>query len=162
MSNQLKNQPAYYVPYARLRKDIDGLKAGAEYPINQDNFRFDFKKNKIKIMVHVPYACNIIEVPLCDVDLFVNVIVPKFKIGSVVAKTTTAQVYRVYEHSIVQGKVWYRDGWSEATGLESGCHEDKLRQATDLEAASDQVKSNDNLVKEKKPDRYQYVMSNQY
>ncbi len=166
-----KNEPVYHVPYVRIREDIkimhllDKLKAGQEFPIHDEHSFVSqwtpFNAEEIEIMVHDFMGCNITKVPLARVDMFVNRIIPKFKLGDVVLGKEgkgKKSAWRVFEYTLSQGKVWYRDGWGVATNHESGMTEENLRLATKEEAESWEVKYNDDLVKEKKPSVFKDVI----
>jgi len=161
--NHKKNEPVYHIPYVRIREDIkvfhlsEKLLAGQEFPIHDEHSFVSsftpFKSDEIEIMVHDIIGCNITKVPLARVDMFVNRIIPKFKLGDIVMGKEgkgKKSAWRVLEYTISQGRVWYRDGWGVATNCESGMTEENLRLATKEEAESWEVKYNDDLVKEKK------------
>lgn len=157
-----KNQSAYHIPYVRLREDIMSLKAGAEYPIHDETPPYNpLKPDEIEIMVSDTWGCLITRVPLVRVDTFVNRITPKFKLGDIVTDKDNdgrMSVWRVFEYTIVQGRVWYRNGWSIATNCENGMYEDKIRLATKEEIGKKGFEYYDSLVKEKKPEVYKSVI----
>lgn len=151
------NEPAYYIPYVRFTQDypskyVGHIAKGSEYPVNQDNSILGLADDEISIQVLTAYANNIINVDSGYVQLFIKVIRPIFKIGDVVFNTQSRILgaFRIYSYGIVAGRIWYRDGWSEATGCESGVHEENLRLATPKEAEGWEVEYNDSLVRDKK------------
>lgn len=160
-----KNQPVYYIPYVRMREDIMSIKAGAEYPIYGEqsvpSSIIPFKADEIEIMVSAFMGCNIIKVPLARVDMFVNRIIPKFKLGDIVTDKDNdgrMSVWRIFEYTILQGRVWYRNGWSLATNCENGMYEDKIRLATKEEIEKKGFEYYDSLVKEKKLEIFKSVV----
>lgn len=153
----MKNQPVYYIPMVRMRMSfkpfcLDELKEGEEYPIS-DNHNFCDEK-MILIMISTNMGCNIASVPKNHVDLFVKEVVPKFKLGQIVSKKNGGQPFRIYGYSLIQGSVWYQDGWSFATECASGCYEEDLREATEIENSSWEIEYNDDLVKKSHPSMY--------
>lgn len=153
----LNNQPIYYIPYVRFEQDYfskfsnGALKRGWEYPIQLEHLNgFEPKKDEIDIMILTRYANNIVRVDINYVQTFVKILIPKFKIGDVLVNKDGTAPHRVYAYGIVHARIWYRDGWSEATGYESGRSEDDLRLATAEEAASWEVGYYDSLVEDKK------------
>jgi len=159
-----KNAPLYHLPYVRIREDIMSLKAGGEYPIYEESIPssvLPFKADEIKIMVSTIMGCNIVTVPLARVDMFVNRITPKFKLGDIVTDKNNdgrMSVWRIFEYAILQGRVWYRNGWSIATNCENGMYEDKIRLATKEEIEAKGFEYYDSLVKEKKPSVFRDVI----
>ena len=127
----LINQPVYYIPYVRIIKAIDSytttpLSIGDEYPIQLDKGTFNHNPDCITIMVHSPIACHIYDINKDKLETFVKEVVPTFKVGDIVKRGEKGSPYKVAEHCITQGKIWYRDGWSLDTGFESGVHEENL------------------------------------
>ena len=110
-------------------------------------------------MVHSSHACNIHGIPKDKVELFVKLVVPKFKVGQVV-KTEGGKndSYRIWRYYLCQGRIRYRDGWSVATGCASGKSEEDLELATGDDLDCWGIEYNDNLVKEKQPSVYNAVM----
>lgn len=158
----MKNQPVYYVPMVRMRMNfkpfcLDELKEGAEYPISDSHHSYDEKM--ISIMVSTNMGCNIANVQKNHVDLFVKEVVPKFKLGQIVAKKDGGQPFRIYGCSLLQGRMWYQDGWSLATGFASGRHEEDLKEATEKESSSWEVEYNDDLVKKSHPSIYNLFLT---
>lgn len=155
------NNAAYYVPYVKLREDFkpylgETLKKGDEFPVHLENSNFNFDPEQVEIMVHGKYFCNIHKIPLEKVKMFVKVIRPKFKLGQVVKNVGSRNGgFRIYRYTIIQGKVWYMDGWCVATGYQSGCHEDDLILADEEKADVDYY---DSLMQEKQPSIYNAIM----
>lgn len=161
-----KNQNVYYVPHVRIKEDFKNividLKAGSEYPIADiDDTMIPYKKDEIGIMVSDKMFCQHTTVPINQVELFVKIIVPKFKLGDIVKKSGSKNnTFRIYEYCLLQGKIWYRDGWSIATGCESGVHEECLEYIGNNDIDISGIHYYDKLVSEKYPEHYKYVMSN--
>ena len=156
-----KNQSVYYIPYVRLKQDTYGagvgtLVEGSEYPIKLNNIAFDLK-GKIPIMVLTKHACNIVHLKDEEVETFVKRVEPKFKLGQVVKNVKSGGHFRIWEVDIISGRIWYRNGWSIATGYENGVGEENLIAADDSEQWH--VEYNDKLVEQKKPDYYKFVMN---
>jgi hypothetical protein len=159
-----KNQPVYYVPYARVIVDkircpgFDNITKGKEFPIEVDPYSEHI--NEVGILIADPMFCHHVHVPKDQVELFVKTIVPKYKLGHIVKKIGVKHdTFRIYEYTLLQGKIWYRDGWSVATGCESGVHEDELEHPGQGEVDVSGCVYMDRLVSNSKPDWYKYVMA---
>lgn len=162
------NQCVYYLPYVRFRQKYEHRFGGFvferndEFPIQQEVAPINFDDNTVHIMATGNYVINVIPVPLLYVELYVKIVKPSFAVGDVVASKMDVKnglsAYRIYEYTIRSGRVWYRNGWSVATGCESGCFEENLRPASKEEMASWQVDYYDNLVKDKNAQRYNCIV----
>lgn len=146
------NQPVYYIPYVEILKDFDyfGIKGkkGDIFPIAEETMSYDFNKNNVSIMVHQAFGCNIIPLPEQDVKLFVNKLIPKFKLGEIVSNLDdNKSPFRIAQHCIIQGKIWYRTCWSVSTGFEGGRHEEFIRSAPECKDSWEIANEDDNLKK---------------
>lgn len=165
---KLENQPVYYLPSVKFKEDFlvrylpKNFHKDSIYPIEIDNNLTSFDPHKeIQIISHDEFHCNIIPISLDKVELLCQLIVPKYKLGDIVVKKDARDecgIFRIYEYTLLQGKIWCRDSWSVATDLEGGVFEENLRLATDEEKTMWPVKSGDDLVKTKKPDLYNLIV----
>lgn len=161
------NEPIYYVPYVRIIKPLIPLgiykEISGEYAIHTENSIIGIiPTTELHIMVPGVAGINIVSVPIENVELFVKVLIPEFKLGQVVRRIHARDecgTFRIFEYSIQSGRIWYTDGWGVATNCASGVSEEELREATKEEILTWPVKYNDDLVKKKKPYLYKYVMS---
>jgi hypothetical protein len=128
----LKNQKVYYLPCVRFIADFQSyssspvFKKGQEFPIFEDTLALDKPDSEICIIQYSDFANNIWRIPVSVVETFVKLIKPKFKIGDIVLKKGTELPFRIFEHQIMTGRIWYREGWSLVSGCEGGATEDKL------------------------------------
>lgn len=167
-----KNAPVYYVPFARLIKDwsatvYGSLKQGAEYCIYAPDSvytvtNFDTSTVPLQVIDKNLYGNMITPVPLDHLQLFVKIVIPKFKRGDIICDKEGIKnglgAFRVWEYEFLQGDVWYRNGWSVGTGYEAGVREERMRVATADESKSWTVAYEDDIVKEKKPLLYSNII----
>lgn len=161
----MKNEPVYYIPSVRMVVETktvgtDNLKIGEEYPIAKGLNTYNYRKSEITIVVSSTFCNTIVTIPIQNVELFVKVAHPMFKLSEIVKVKGTNKLFRIYEHCNIQGKLWYRDGWSIATGFESGSYEEDLEKITEADNDNVSYMYNDKLVSEKKPHVYFHVMRN--
>lgn len=135
------NLPVYYVPYARMIKDVKKpyngrvLSAGSEFPIH-DSEVYQFKKDEIELSVRTNMlTIDVTPVKLSEVELFVKLVYPKFQIGDVIIdaypnSSQTPIPMRVHEIDLYSGEIHYRDEWSMRTGCAGGRPESGSRLAT--------------------------------
>ncbi len=162
----LLNQAVYYVPSVRLLKDNNehknigiNIKAG-EYPINQDNiFMTDQNPdNTVFIMINDVLGCNILPIKLDnDVEVFTKIIKPKYQLGEIVCNLDDSGPFRIYQYTLMQGRIWYRNGWCMATGNENGRYEEAIKSYTGPSDKWD-ITFYDSLVKEKDPQIHRIIM----
>lgn len=162
--NYSLNQHAYYLPYARFRKPYKSLgleiQAGEELSVHQDIVTVLAHSYEVYVGKLAGLGFNVFPVHLSIVELFVKIVQPLFKVGDIVIRKDDEKngisAFRIYEYTIVHGKVWYRDGWCVATNCESGVYEEHLRLVDphNEEAVSWNIDYYDSLVKEKYPTRY--------
>ena len=154
----MKNKKIYYIPYARFTKEFENrypnytFKKGDEYPIDSHNpptdLNCELDPTQVAILKDGVMGVDVISIPLEHIEMFIKVVIPKFKLGDVV-KRENSSPFRVFEYSIIHGKVWYRDGWGVATHCESGVHEEYLEKCSAVD--SWEVEYYDLLVKEANP-----------
>lgn len=164
MSKKINN-PVYYVPYVKIRFDFKAIgckevKRDEEYAIYDDESSFNYNPNEISIVVPSKDANNIIKIPITHIDIFVKQIFPKFKIGDIVRGKDSKEAFRIFQYTILHGKIWYRNGWSVATNCENGCLEDNLELSSDNSGNDWSVKYYDDLVKEQNPSLYNVIVKN--
>ena len=161
------NLSAYYVPTVVFKNDVNFLvknfKKGEEafvYERTDNLFQFDATQ-KILVITKGVMGNDILSLNLEDVDLKVKIVIPKFKIGDIVrisgwGDKMPGRRFRIWEYCWLGIDLWYRDGWSVATGMESGVLESNL--VLDENQKSDEhVKYYDDLVKNKNPHLYSRV-----
>jgi hypothetical protein len=128
----LKNQKMYYLPCVRFIKNFQSynsspkFKKGQEFAIYEDTLGVDKPDFEICLIQHTDFGNNIRCAPVDVVETFVRLVKPKFKIGDVVLKRGTELPFRIFEHQMMTGRIWYREGWSLVSGCEGGATEDKL------------------------------------
>lgn len=135
------NLPVYYVPYARMIKDVKKpyvlrtLKIGEEFPI-YDAEQYGFNIEEVLLSVRAnSFTIDVTPVILDEVELFVKLVYPKFQIGDVIidAYPNSSQKpipMRVYEIGLYSGEIHYRDEWSMRTGCDGGMPERICRLVT--------------------------------